>query len=93
MSTEESSNQSERQDSTLVATTISHSSCCRFRPSPYPLYISVGFFFLSYSISSQLVSESVIYNKVCFDHFANVSLCSNTTFSKNHPLLQVCTAS
>ena len=69
-----------------------HTSCIGLRPSPYPVYLSIILVFITSSINTMLVSESVIYNKVCYEKLENVTLCSNLTFSKDHPLLQVCQA-
>jgi len=57
--------------------------------SPYPIYIVSLLFYLGDAIGTSIVLEAVVYNKVCYSHFANVSLCTNATFSKNHPDLQV----
>jgi len=57
--------------------------------SPYPIYIVSLLFYLGDAIGTNIVLEAVVYNKVCYSHFANVSLCTNATFSKNHPDLQV----
>ena len=74
---------------TVTEESIIRPSCLGLKPSPYPVYISILFVFISNSINIMLVSESVIYNKVCYQIFENLTLCSNTTFSRSHPLLQV----
>lgn len=64
-------------------------SCIGLRPTAYPIYVTLLLLFVTNSINTTLVSESVIYNKVCYQTFTNLTLCTNTTFTRHHPLLQV----
>lgn len=56
--------------------------------SPFPIYaiFTVYFFIL---ILNVLAVADLIYDKVCFKHYRNLSLCNNATFTRAHPELQV----
>ena len=62
--------------------------CWSFTPSPYPIYIANTLYFIPMSINV-VAFEAVLYNKLCYMKYENVSLCTNTSFTANHPQLQV----
>ena len=62
--------------------------CCNIPVSPYPMYIANVLYFMPVVINN-VVSNAIIYNKLCFNKYQNISLCTNSTFTKNHAELQV----
>ena len=66
-------------------------SLCRIPASPWPVFVTVVLFFTAVAINLVTI-ESVLYNKLCYQHFHNLTLCSNKTFTASHPDLQVCTS-
>ena len=62
---------------------------CHFAPSPYPVYVANVFYFMTVGINT-VALEAVLYNKLCYQKYKDINLCSNSTFTKNHPILQVC---
>ena len=77
-------------DSTSDITTADQSGrCCKFPPSAYPVYLANVFHYVPIEISKLMVLDTVIYNKLCFMKYKNISLCTNSTFTTNHPALQV----
>jgi len=62
--------------------------CCHFPPSPYPMYLANVFCIAAYYINSLLLQD-LLYNKICYQKFQNLSLCTDSTFSTKHPELQV----
>lgn len=56
--------------------------------TPYPIYaIFIFYFFIN--ILNMLAVSDLMYAKVCSRHYKDLSLCSNSTFTKAHPELQV----
>lgn len=66
--------------------------CCRVTISPYPVYLGILLYFIPYSIN-RLTLESITYNKLCYIKYENISLCTDSTFTKGHPDLQVSSVS
>lgn len=63
--------------------------CCQFSPSAYTMYVANLLFFVTMGINKLMVLDSVIYNKLCYIKYKNMTLCTNSTFTSNHPALQV----
>ncbi|XP_067933863.1 lysosomal proton-coupled steroid conjugate and bile acid symporter SLC46A3-like [Watersipora subatra] len=62
-------------------------SCCKIQPSPYPMLVANVFFFIPFAINL-VVFESMLYNKLCYKKYHDVTLCTNATFTGSHPELQ-----
>ena len=77
-------------EQTVTEPQSTSTTCIKLKPTTYPIYVTVLLLFVTNSINTMLVSESVLYNKVCYDKFENLTLCTNSTFSRHHPLVQVC---
>ena len=76
--------------STGVTSSRSRRSLCGRLPlSPWPVIIvSVLYFFPC--IMNATILEAMLYNKLCYHYFHNLTLCSNRSFTASHPDLQVC---
>lgn len=62
--------------------------CYEIPASPHPMYIANVFSFLV-AVVNHVAFDAMLYNKLCYARYSNNTLCSNTTFTKNHPDLQV----
>ena len=63
-------------------------TCCHIPVSPWPVYIVSILFFLPASIND-INLNSLLYNKLCYQNYQDLELCSNKTFTQSHPDLQV----
>ena len=89
--TNESSSSSESAD----AVTSSESCCAAVSAARHkisstiiPVCLAALLYFIPRGINS-VTLDSILYNKLCYMKYNNLSLCSNTTFSQNHTDLQV----
>ena len=89
--TNESSSSSESADHVT-----SSESCCaavsaarhKISSTIIPVCLAALLYFIPRGINS-VTLDSILYNKLCYMKYNNLSLCSNTTFSQNHTDLQV----
>ena len=74
----------------------SSKSCCaavsaarwKISSTIIPVCLAALLYFIPRGINS-VTLDSILYNKLCYMKYNNLSLCSNTTFSQNHTDLQV----
>ena len=74
----------------------SSESCCaavstarqKISSTVIPVCLAALLYFIPRGINS-VTLDSILYNKLCYMKYNNLSLCSNTTFSQNHTDLQV----
>ena len=74
--------------SSVKANSDSNTTCCHIPVSPWPVYIVSILFFLPASIND-INLNSLLYNKLCYQKYQDLELCSNKTFTQSHPDLQV----
>lgn len=56
--------------------------------SPYPVYLTMMLYFAPLGMNN-VTMNSLMYNKLCYIKFNNLTLCTNSDFTHGHPALQV----
>lgn len=75
-------------DTTSSSEVSTSKKCCHIPVSPWPVYATAALFFLTLSINETTLNAT-LYNKVCYQKYQDIELCSNKTFTQSHPELQV----
>lgn len=74
--------------STSATSISSHTNFCRVPVSPWPVIVTCMLFLVPIAINSTSL-DTLLYNKLCYQRFHDLQLCSNKTFTTTHPDLQV----
>lgn len=78
----------EQSDSTSARCDTISTACTKLSLTPIPVCVAALLYFIPRGMNG-VTLDSILYNKLCYMKYHNLSLCSNSTFSKSHTDLQV----